>query len=948
MYVNVEPGVPPDSLQTGSVTVAGGGGVAPPAIAQTTMLNPLVSSPFSLADFGNYLADAAGAPDTQAADHPNSLTTGFAVTGIANYPNGNSLAPTQATEDLKDIVVDLPVGFVGDPKAAPRCSLHDLVATTESSGCPVASQVGRISFIGHGTAGGEYNENGRQNIPVYNMIPEKGFPAEFGFLFASYPLTMYASVVGNGVDSHVRVSVPGVPAAGLLGVEGAEVTFFGNPTHQNSGAVPGAAFFTDPSECSGKPLLTTIHVDSYENPGARHPDGTPDFNDSNWKTTPVPAESPAMKGCETLHFYPSISLTPEVPQAGAPTGLGVDLEVPQSGDPSIPATPDLKQVVVRLPVGMVLSPSAANGLGACSLGQIGLENNDTPTCPDSSKIGTVRVKTPLLEEELEGSVYLAQQGNAGPGQGSNPFGSLLAIYVVAEGSGVVVKLPGKVEADEHTGQLTATFDKNPQLPFGDFKLHFKSGPSAPLSNPPVCGTYTPLATLSAWSGQTVQSNRSFWITQGENGAACPVSVFAPSLTAGTSNNQAGAFSPFSVTFSRSDQDQDLGGITVQTPPGLLGKIAGVAQCGEAQANAGACGAESLIGHTTVGAGPGADPFYVGGSVYLTGPYRGAPFGLSIVVPVVAGPFNLGTEVVRAAISIDPRTAQITVTSNSLPTIKQGIPFQVRTVNVTIDRAGFMFNPTNCTSGIVGATITSTAGASAGLASPFQAANCASLKFKPRFVVSTAGKASKANGASLDVKVTYPTGPEGTYANVKSVKVDLPRQLPSRLTTLQKACLAATFEANAARCPAASNVGMATATTPVLANPLRGPAYLVSHGGKAFPDLEIVLQGEGITLILDGNTQIKKGITSSTFKSIPDAPVSGFELKLPTGKSSILGANVPQNTKYSLCGQTLAMPTAITGQNGAVIKQTTKITVTGCPKHKPKKSAKTTTKHKQKH
>ena len=923
VYVQVASSVPADSEPSNVVKVESTGATT---VTQSfpTRLNPSAPLPFGLADFGSYPADEAGLPDRQAAGHPNSLTTSFDVTSAVNLASGHLTESTRPSQDIKDIVIDLPVGFIGDPLAAQQCPIHDLIVSSTGSGCPLASQVGVVSFNGVGSYDREFYQGGRQNIRVYNMVPERGYPAEFGFLFAEKSVLMYASVVGNGAVTHVRVSIPGTPASQLLGLQGAIVTFFGDPTVQDG--LPGApvAFFTNPSDCSGEPLVTSIHVDSWQTPGARNPDGTPNFSDSAWKSDT--ASTPAMEGCGALHFNPTISLTPDVPQAGAPTGLSVDLEVPQSSDPSIPATPDLKRVVVTLPAGMVLSPSAANGLGACSPQQIGLENNDPPSCPDSSKIGTVEVETPLLEHALKGSVYLAQQGNAGPAQGSNPFNSLLAIYVVAEGSGVVVKLPGKVEANEHTGQLTTTFDEDPQLPFSDFKLHFESGPRAPLSNPPTCGTYTPQATLSSWSGQTVQSNRPLAITQGENGGPCPGSVFAPSFTAGTANNQAGGFSPFSVTFSRSDSDQTLGGITVHAPPGLLGKIAGVPQCLEAQANAGTCGAESLIGHTTVGAGPGADPFYVGGSVYLTGPYKGAPFGLSIVVPVVAGPFNLGTEVVRAAIAVDPYTAQITVTSNPLPTIKQGIPLQIRTVNVTIDRSGFMFNPTNCSQLSVAGTITSTQGASAGVSSPFEAANCANLPFKPKFTASTSGKTSRQNGTSLKVRIVYP----GANANLRSVKVKLPKQLPSRLSTLQKACADTVFNVNPAACPAPSRVGTATTTTPVLPVPLSGPVYFVSHGTRKFPDLVMILQGDGVTVILDGETFISKaGITSSTFRAVPDVPFSSFELNLPKGPYSTLTNN------GNLCKGTLLMPTALTGQNGAVIKQSTKIAVTDCPKAKKK-------------
>jgi hypothetical protein len=924
VYVEVEAGVPANSTAANSVKVEGGN--APTAeVNVPTSLNPSTPLTFGLADFASYPADDAGAPETQAAGHPNSLTTSFDVTSAANISRGGSSNhPSYPVEDVKDIVVDFPAGFVGNPQVAPRCPLHDLVTTSTSSGCPAATQVGRVSFDGEGAYGEEYYRDGRQNIPVYNMVPERGFPAEFGFLFAGFPVTMYASVVGNGADTHVRATVPGLPAEGVLGFQGAEVTLFGDPAAQDGLAPGGTAFFTNPSECSGEPLMTSIHVDSYERRGASNPDGTPDFSDSAWRGDT--AVMPALEGCGTLHFNPTISLIPDLAQAGAPTGLDVDLEVPQSSGPSIPATPDVKQVVVKLPAGMVLSPSAANGLGACSLAQIGLETNDTPTCPASSKIATVEVKTPLLEDELEGSVYLAQQGNAGPAQGSNPFGSLLAIYVVVEGSGIVVKLPGKVEADASTGQLTTTFAEDPQLPFSDFKLHFKGGPGAPLSNPPACGTYKPEATLLSWSGQTVRSNRSFAITQGESGAPCPTSDFSPSFTAGTSNNQAAGFSPFSVTFARQDSEQALGGVSVTMPPGLLGKIAGIPQCPEPRASKGECGEASLLGEATTAVGPGPDPYWVkGGRVYLTGPYNGGPFGLSIVVPTEAGPLTLsgnagfGREVVRASIRVNPTTAQITVASDPLPSILEGIPLQIRTVNVTINRSGFMFNPTNCSALSVTGTIASTSGASAGVASPFEAANCASLPFKPSLTASTSGATSRVNGASLVVNVVQRPG----EANIRKVDLTLPETLPSRLKTLQKACSEVQFNADPAGCPEGSFIGAAKAVTPVLAVPLVGPAILVSHGGAAFPDVEFMLQGEGVEVVLDGSTDIKAGITYSKFEDVPDAPISSFETTLPEGPHSILSAT------GNPCAQSLVMPTTIVGQNGAQVTQRTNVAVTGC-------------------
>ncbi|HEY7961338.1 MAG TPA: hypothetical protein VID29_05395 [Solirubrobacteraceae bacterium] len=567
---------------------------------------------------------------------------------------------------------------------------------------------------------------------------------------------------------------------------------------------------------------------------------------------------------------------------------------------------------------MSIDPSAADGLQACSPAQIGLNDSNEPSCPDASKIGTVEIDTPLLPDPLQGAVYLAQQGN-------NPFGSLLALYVTAEGDGALLKLAGHVVADPVTGQLTTTFDDNPQLPFSELKLSFFGGPRAPLATPESCGTFTTSGDLMPWSapfsGPDTLLTDSFSIDTG-----C-VGGFAPSFAAGSTGTQAGGFTSFTATFSRGDQDQNLSSITLRTPPGLLGVLKSVPLCGEPQAAQGACGQESLIGHTTVGAGVGPHPFYLGGNVYLTGPYKGSPFGLSIVVPAVAGPFNLGTVVVRAAISVDPATTALTVTSDPLPTILQGIPLDLRTVNVTVDRPGFIFNPTSCEPLAVGGTITSTQGTQAPVSSHFQAANCANLPFHPLFSVSSPAKTSRNGGAALDVKVSYP---QGTQANIHSVAVTLPKQLPARLSTIQQACPEAVFNANPASCGEGSNIGVGTAVTPIFKNPVVGPAYLVSHGGAAFPDIDVVLQGEGVTILLVGHVNISKaGITSASFFAVPDAPIGSFELNLPEGPHSGLSA------VGSLCASPLTMPTTITGQNGAVVQQTTKIKVTGCTKVKKK-------------
>jgi hypothetical protein len=425
----------------------------------------------------------------------------------------------------------------------------------------------------------------------------------------------------------------------------------------------------------------------------------------------------------------------------------------------------------------------------------------------------------------------------------------------------------------------------------------------------------------------VTANPSFVI-----GGNC-TSGFAPSFLAGTVNSQAGAYSPFTLTFSRHDGEQDLSGLTVTMPEGLIGKIAGFEQCPEAAANTGTCGSVapgSRVGTASAAAGSGSDPFWQTGSVYLTGPYNGGPFGLSVVVPAVAGPYDLGNIVVRASIRIDPSTAQVTVVSDPLPQSVDGVPLRVQTVNVTVGQEDdFTFNPTNCNPLTINGTLTSTENTQGAVSSRFQAANCATLPFKPAFTVSTQANTSKADGASLKVNVAFPHPGPGTSsqpgeANIHSVKVELPKALPSRLTTLQKACTAKQFAENPAGCPAASIVGHAIAHTPIFPVPLEGPAYFVSNGSEAFPNLIMVLQGYGITIDLVGDTFISKsGITSSTFKTVPDAPVNTFELILPEGPYSALAAN------GNLCQQNLTMPTAFVGQNGAILNQDTHIEVTGC-------------------
>jgi len=779
-------------------------------------------------------------------------------------------------------------------------------------------------------------------VPIYNMVPPPGIPAELGGSREGFVALLDASVRTGG-DYGVTVSSKNT----IIGVVAARLIIWGvpgDPSHDSQRcnepkppdqiteeAVCTAAgpengpnpydgtpepFLTLPGSC-GAPLLWTDIADSWQGDG---PLAGPSFE-----------ETAPLGGCERLRFTPTIELAPETQLADTQTGLTVRLEVPQNEDVGGLAEADLKEAVVTLPAGMTVNPSAANGLGACSEAQIGLDDAETPSCPTESKLASVKIVTPLLEEPLRGAVYLAQQGNL-PGNGSNPYGSLLAIYLVAEGSGVLVKLPGELTLDQSTGQLTARFGEDPltkqflpQLPFSELEMQFFGGAGAALVTPAACGSYTATTAMTPWSGSPPATPASpFSISSGCGGG------FAPSFSAGATSNLAGSFSPLTVSFSRQDGEQELHAVQLNLPPGLLGEIAQVPLCGEAQANAGTCGQASKIGTVSVAAGAGPQPFWItGGHAYLTGPYDGQPFGLSIVVPAVAGPFNLGQEgkpiVVRSAISVNPTTAAVTITSEPFPRILQGVPLQIRTVDVNVNRPDFTLNATSCEPMSITGTLQGAQGAASALSAPYQAAGCANLLFKPSFTVSTQGTASKLNGASLDVEVVQKSG----EADIHKVDVQLPLQLPSRLTTLQKACTEAQFAANPAGCPAGSFVGYATAHTPILSNPLTGPAILVSHGGAAFPDLVVILQGEGVTIDLTGHTDIKKGITYSRFETVPDAPIESFELKLPEGPHSVLAAYLPTKANYSFCGQSLTMPTTIVGQNGAQITQSTKIAVTGC-------------------
>ncbi|HEY1689074.1 MAG TPA: hypothetical protein VGF95_09455 [Solirubrobacteraceae bacterium] len=901
--------------------------------------------------------DPDGASDTRAGGHPYSASAAIFANTVLS-PMGR-IVPAG---ELRNILVELPPGFLGNPIAVPACP-----ESTPTESCNLDTMVGFTEPV--------LATFGSSGIPasVFNTQAPYGFPAKYRFVVAGVEsLAVVGSLRSDGdygVDA-ASLNTPQVEA-----VFGAFFTFWGEPasvSHDSSRCkygfgglkenceasdVANTAFLTNATDCAEQAAVqpvTNLTATLWQDPEEI-------FNGS--------VAIPPVSECDALKFEASFGFQPRAAaQADSPTGFTTEVAVPSEGltDPEKLTNPEVKRVVASLPEGVVLNAAAVEGLSSCSEQQIGFEGANFPMpnpmhfdksanqCPESSKIGTVELTTALLEEPLHGALYLAAQGQG------NPFGSLFALYLVIEDPrhGVFIKLPGKVAADSKSGDLTVTFEDLPQLPFTSMKLQLKGGSHAPLSTPNACGLYTSHTEMLPWSapesGAALQVQSGFEVASGPGGGACPTNALQPSFTAGVEDAVAGSSSAFRLDISRPDGSQRFAALNATLPAGLLGYLKGIPECsdaalasvssaegsGAAQIVSPSCPADSQLGTVSVAVGSGGNPFHVNtGRAYLAGPYEGAPFSIAIVTPAVAGPFDLGSVVVRSGLFIDRKTAQVTVKSDPLPTVLDGVPLDIRAIDVDIDRSGFIVAPTSCEPMNISGQAIGEQGATAPLSDRFQVGECAALGFKPAFTASTQAKTSRQRGASLAVQIAYPSS--GSEANIASVKVELPKKLPSRLSTLQQACTEEQFAENPAGCPEASIVGSATAVTPLLNSPLSGPAYFVSHGGAKFPELIIVLQGEGVTIQLEGETFIsKKGITSSTFKTVPDAPVSSFKLTLPEGKGSALAA-----PGGKLCEDKLLMPTTITAQNGKALTQSTKIKVTGCTATKKKTS---TRKKKKKH
>jgi hypothetical protein len=938
--------------------------VAQPAAAE---------EPFGFDSFSNRTTDAAENPYTVAGGHPDKNLNEFSFFR-------RTAEPWYPTQNPASAYVQLPPGFIGNPAAAPRCVVSKIsrfpIDPPYIGGCPPGAQVGfayvTINPLSYET-GPLIHPANAVKVPLYNLVPDRGYPAQFGFkVFPGVPTVLSVFPQPRTESYGLTVATPNIPAVELIGFS---AEFFGTPFEHGSGSAP-VPFLSNPVDCSNTEPKWAIAAFSAEHAGSLRALGVPDLTDPDWITDSELA--PPVTGCDGLEFSPAIATTPlqggGPAQADQPTGLRVGLDFPQNNDPTSPdtefdpnlrQTPPPKDITVKLPAGLAISPSSAGGLGTCSDqasdpagDQVHYDTTQPVQCPDAAKIGSATAITPLLAarepvtdkivgpEPVPGDLYLLKPhpGDLPVGGGSQEGKFRLLLQLENARYGTNIKVPGIATADRNTGQLTATFAGNPQLPASHIQVDLKPGPRAPLASPTSCGTFTTNSDLVPWGTPDVPTAHpaaSLNVSSGPGGSACPASPaarpFSPSISAGMESNAAGKYSPFVLHINRNDGEQELNTIDVTTPKGFSAKLAGVPYCPEAAIAAAAtksglaeqaspsCPQASQIGTLTAGAGPGTNPYYAQGKAYLSGPYRGAPLSFAFITPAVAGPFDLGTVVVRAAAFVDPETAQVTTKTDPLPQIIDGVPLKLRSVTARLDRSNFTINPTNCSAMSVSALIGSSNGASANPSNPFQVGGCDKLGFKPKLKLALKGSTKRGQFPALKATLDYPSG---AYANIAKAQVTLPHSEFLEQSHIKTICTRVQFAASA--CPAASVYGKATATTPLLDAPLSGPVYLRSSSNK-LPDLVADLNGQ-IHVALVGRIDSVKGGIRTTFEGVPDAPVSKFTLEMQGGKKGLLvnSGNICKTDNHAIA--------ALDGQNGLSYDTKPELT-NGCKKSKKSKAHK---------
>jgi len=882
------------------------------ALVLTALLASPANAEFGLSQISVAFTEADGSPARQAGSHPFAMTTSFSVNSKQSPTKGVQVVDAA----IRNLDVTLPTGLVGNLTAVPRCETLDFLSNVRTE-CADSAALGTLRVV----LGGGTGDKGEETVPVFNLRPPPGVVVKLGFIVAEQPVTVSVAVSEtppyNAVGSLRNTSQ-------VTEVLSSELTLWGNPADPAHDAdrgacayenVPGACgagvpnrpFLTLPRSCDG-PLVTTFAALSWWSGDPVHPGPPASFE--------ADAESPGMLDCSRLGFAPQLSAQPSSDQAESPSGLAVDLAVADEGlgNPAGVADSDVDAALLALPEGMTANPSLAEGLGTCSPADL---ERETPTsapgegCPEASKVGTLEVQTPILEGTvLHGALYIATPDDpTSPRPGAeNPFDSLLALYMVVKDPtlGLVIKQPGLIEPDPRTGQLLTSFEELPPFPLGQVHLTLREGGRSPLITPPSCGTHISVAELypSGDPFEPLAIPSSFAITQGVDGGPCPppgTRPFAPGLSAGTANNAAASYSPFHLRLTRRDGDQDLTRFDAALPPGVLAKLAGVSQCPDAaiaaaKARTGrvelaspSCPATSRIGSALGGAGVGSQLTYARGSLYLAGPVGKAPLSVVGIVPAVAGPFDVGTVVVRQALRVNPVSGIVEVDgslSDPIPHILAGIPLRVRDIRVDVDRPDFTLNPTDCS---VFATAASIWGGGLDVFSPaddrpvsrsarFQAANCARLGFRPRLGMSVRGGTRRGEHPALRMAIR----PRKGDANIASLSLRFPRSAFIEQSHFRTICTRVQFAADA--CPKAAIYGHVTAFTPLLEEPLKGPVYLRSSSNDlpdAVADLHGLVDVEAV-----GRIDSVGGRLRVIVDSVPDAPLSKVIVQMQGGDKGL--------------------------------------------------------------
>jgi hypothetical protein len=812
---------------------------------------------------------------TEAARHPNFGITAFKL-------NSTEVAPGSFVPEgnVKDIRVELPRGLAVNPEATPKCTVAQLESGPAIvTACPAASRVG-TDFLTAIVAAGPPPVVATIPIPVYNVEPPFGVPSQAGFRATGPPTFLVGDL--DPVDQHVSFNTEvESPAEGGPPVIGSRLVFNGKA---------GTGYLTMPSECAGG-QTTILKVDSYQEPGV--------FKEAK-STTLLGASD-----CDKVPFKPTIATSADGPKAtDSPEPVTVDLGIPYEPNPEGTINSYLKTAKVTLPEGMGINPSSAT-LTPCTDAQFHKGTNQEVECPGPSQIGTVKVETPALPaNSIGGAVYLGEPLKNGPGASST--GEQFRIFIHASGPerGINVRLVGKVFPNALTGQLTAIVEENPEAPFSSFQLRLNGGPKGTLTTPDVCESKT-TTDLTPWSGNLDQNTPEspFTLTSLPGGGNCPKTLaerpFAPSYTAKSDSTLAGAYSPFRVSIGRPDGQQELKVVNVTLPKGLTGKLAGIPYCseadiaaaeassGKAQQAASSCPSASQIGVTSTLAGSGSEPFKIAGKAFMAGPYKGAPLSLVVITPGVAGPYDIGTVVVRAALNVNPFTAQINAVSDPIPNVFGGVKLDVRSIVVDIDRSQFMKNPTNCEVGAVSGTINGGGAnpadpasfSSYGVSTAYQASECNKLAFKPKLFTRLYGPTKRAKNPRIRAILEAREGD----ANVARTALTLPHSLFLDQSHIKTICTRPQLASQT--CPSAAVYGQAEAKSPLLDRKLKGPVYLVASNDK-LPNLVADLRGQ-VNIQLRGVISSKRGGLKTVFPEVPDVPVKKFILNMRGGKKSLL-------------------------------------------------------------